>query len=447
MNFRERSLHQLTLNHGDIHLSPEGDEVLVSFEQWTGGRVVSSLGTNSGACVLPFQDWRRFKEAFAPELIARAVDESPIPVRHCADPFGGSGTTALACQFLGIHPITAEVNPFLADLIEAKLSMYDFDQLAADLGAVHRAACKSRRSATRAFAHVPDTFIEPGLHGKWLFDRAVADRIAALLYAIESLPRVRHRRLFRVLLGGTLVEVSNIIVNGKGRRYRKNWEARRRDASAVDHLFFEIAQSAISDAYKFSRRKTISYDLIRGDSRKRLRRLDPIELAIFSPPYPNSFDYTDVYNVELWMLGYLRDSTANQTLRRSTIASHVQISRTFAPPPTGSRALNATLRGLKEVRASLWDNRIPEMIGGYFADLVGVLESLRQPMRTGGTVWMVVGDSRYAGVQIPVAKILSQLAATRGWTVRGLEAFRSMRASAQQGGHHTLAESLLSLRK
>lgn len=104
-----------------------------TFADWTSNRELVSLGTNAGAIALPFQSWRHFKEAFAPELVARAHAESRIPVRVCLDPFGGSGTTALACQFLGVHPITIEVNPFLADLIEAKLSKYRADDLATDL--------------------------------------------------------------------------------------------------------------------------------------------------------------------------------------------------------------------------------------------------------------------------------------------------------------------------
>ncbi len=96
--------------------------MFVTFEEWTQGRTITSLGTNAGADELPFQTWRNFKEAYAPELIARAVEESEIPVVRCVDPFGGSGTTALACQFLGVYPTIIEVNPFLADLIEAKLT-------------------------------------------------------------------------------------------------------------------------------------------------------------------------------------------------------------------------------------------------------------------------------------------------------------------------------------
>jgi DNA modification methylase len=68
-------------------------------------------------------------------------------------PFGGSGTTALACQFLGIQPIIAEVNPFLADLIEAKLTTYKPDDLVRDLARVAKAAENSRVRARRVFGY------------------------------------------------------------------------------------------------------------------------------------------------------------------------------------------------------------------------------------------------------------------------------------------------------
>ena len=78
--------------------------MFVTFDEWTGRRKLASFGTNAGAEELPFQQWKHIKEAYPPELVARAIDESSIPVRKCLDPFGGSGTTALACQFLGVHP-------------------------------------------------------------------------------------------------------------------------------------------------------------------------------------------------------------------------------------------------------------------------------------------------------------------------------------------------------
>src|SRR6266581_936219 len=90
-----------------------------SFKTWTGHRQIMSLGKNAGALPIAFQRWRNFKEAFAPEIVERAVKETPGGVRHVIDPFGGSGTTAIAAQFLAAKPTTIEVNPYLADLIEA----------------------------------------------------------------------------------------------------------------------------------------------------------------------------------------------------------------------------------------------------------------------------------------------------------------------------------------
>ena len=419
--------------------------MLVTFEEWTQGRAISSLGTNTGADELPLQSWRHFKEAFAPELVARAVAQSDVPVARCVDPFGGSGTTALAYQFLGVHPITVEVNPFLADLIEAKLSAYDPDRLARDLGVVLRTAGKSALRDNGLFASAPKTFIEPGVDGRWIFDREVADRIAALLAAIEALPSINHKRLFRVLLGGVLIEVSNVVINGKGRRYRRNWEQRRRESRQVDELFCDSARRAISEIHRFSNRKIATFQLLRGDSREVLGQIEACDLAVFSPPYPNSFDYTDVYNVELWTLGYLKGSESNRALRASTLCSHVQISRNFSPAPIESSILTTTLEQLVARRSELWDRRIPEMVGGYFADLFAVLDRVFRARTPGGSTWMVVGDSRYAGIRIASAEIIAEIAQARGWKLCGIEPFRSMRASAQQGGRRELAETLLVL--
>ena len=421
-----------------------------TFGDWTGNRELDSLGTNAGAPALAFQHWRNIKEAFAPELIARALDESAIPVGRCIDPFGGSGTTGMACQFLGVHPVVAEVNPYLADLMEAKLTSYSsVDELSHELQCLvdATASVDTPTDVERRFSRLPRTFVEPGRNGRWIFDRPVAERVAALHVAIEALPHESHRRLFRVLLGGILVDVSNVVVSGKGRRYRRRWWKRLVPATRVTEMFHASAQAAIEDIRSFGRRSTMSYELVRGDSRVTLPRVAPCELAVFSPPYPNSFDYTDVYNVELWMLGYLNDKEQNSRLRSATLASHVQISREFPSAPIGSSTLTEVIAKLQSRSDELWDRRIPAMVGAYFSDLLRVLADIRSVLVDQAATWIVVGDSRYAGVQIPVATVLHELCEGRGWRVLTKEPFRSMRTSAQQGGRRDLQEHLLILQK
>lgn len=421
-------------------------DAYVSFETWTRQRKIVSIGSNAGAEPLPFQEWHHFKEAFAPEIVARAVRESNRPVATCLDPFGGSGTTALASQFLGISPTTIEVNPYLADLIQAKLGEYNADSVAKDFRRI--LAITSRQSGdVRKLGKLPATFIETDDADRWVFDQGVARRIACHLTAISTLSNAQHRRLFRVLLGGMLVAVSNVVINGKGRRYRRGWEERRTVPEMVDMLFKQRCQAAITEVHEHRYRRHRGHTVLRGDCLSKLPKAPPSDLAVFSPPYPNSFDYTDVYNVELWMLGYLDGADSNQRLRKSTLCSHVQLKRQFLQAPAGSLRLTRALSRLQRERNNLWSPWIPDMIGHYFHDMRQVLALLHDRLTPQGEVWAVVGDSRYAGVQVPVAQILADYAPALGYRVLNIEPFRSMRASAQQGGQHQLAESLLVLQK
>lgn len=425
---------------------PVEEEPTSLFDRWIGERQVRYLGTNSGAAPLAFQTWHHFKEAFPPELIKQMIDEDDVEVESCLDVFGGSGTTALASQLLGISSTTIEVNPFLADVIRAKTAHYDGSSMRRDLKTILARTAQRQGVDLSSLSNLPLTFVEPGNGERWIFDTAVANSLAGLIEAIAALEDEGHRRFFRVVLGGILTEVSNVLINGKGRRYRRNWKGRRRDPATVEMLFNQRAESAIADVERFAARPQVRVDILKGDARE-VRSEVTHDLAILSPPYPNSFDYTDIYNLELWTLGYLSDSGDNRNLRESTLTSHVQLHREFADPPAGSPTLDKTLKEIEAIKEKLWNPWIPAMIGGYFADMMQVLEGIRESLRPQGRSCIVVGDSRYGGVLVPTAKILGELSKKNGWEVQSNEPVRAMRSSAQQGGSTNLDETLLILRK
>lgn len=414
----------------------------VAFREWVGARHVPTPGTNHGATPLAFQSWHRFKEAFSPEFVFEAITASAGSSGWCFDPFGGSGTTALTAQFLGVNSTTVEVNPFLVDVIRAKLTHYEVSTLTRELLALRERLRADSTQLVETPVGLPPTFVEPGVNKRWIFNAPVAARVLALRAEIRNVEDEAIARLFRVLLGGLLVEVSNVVVSGKGRRYRRNWKSRSVASSLVDELFFERAMRAIADVHKHSGRIKTTAEVVHGDART-FQTSRTYDVAVFSPPYPNSFDYTDVYNLELWMLGYLQDSTDNRLLRSATLSSHVQLHREYTPAPQGSDALDTALVELGAVR--LWSRWIPHMVGAYFADLLAVLRNVHGQLRLGGECWLVVGDSRYAGVTVPVADILVDLAGADGWEVKRRSAFRAMRSSAQQGGTYDLPESLIVL--
>lgn len=401
--------------------------------------------TNQDAKGIAFQRWFHFKEAFSPEFVSAAIASLGYRPRHVLDPFGGSGTSAITSQLLSLDATTVEVNPFLADVIKAKVSALTAEKLRSAV-ADFQAALPNTPSDLERLLHWPSTFVESDAKTRWIFPCEVAERLSQYLTCIEAIRDEDVRRFFRVVLGSVLVDCSNIYVNGKGRRYRAGWQNSQPTAQMLDRQFAGQFNISFEDVLRFEQRPRSRITVINGDSRTALAQVDePIDLCVFSPPYPNSFDYTDIYNVELWVLGYIGCSEDNRRLRNNTLRSHVQIRRAYESSVWQSPKLATTLNALTDQRDRLWDKDIPAMVGAYFRDLELVLEQSKRLLKPSGKIMMVVGDSRYAEVRIEVAAILAELATDMGFGRVVTREVRQMRSSAQQGGHFQLSESIVEL--
>ncbi|MFD2174848.1 hypothetical protein [Rhodobacter lacus] len=416
------------------------------FDKWIGERIPVFLGTNYLSQELPFSNWYRFKEAFSPEIVKQAITEHPVSVETCLDPFSGSGTTALTAQFMGISSVSFEVNPFLADLGRAKVETYDVKEIHAAFDEI-MAVAEKLGSASDVFSEtwLPETFVEPGKNGKWLFNVDVAHRVLTLRKAISSLPNPAQRRLFRVILGSSLIENSNVTINGKGRRYRNKWQYRSKTGSDLMRTFQMRAAQCFVDIEKFSLKSATVANIELQDIRDQNLCFPKFDVSVFSPPYPNSFDYTDVYNVELWMMGYLKSRENNIELRKKTITSHLQVTRPFSVLAEKPASLMQALFELEKRREHLWDKRITGMLETYFFEMSNLLRRLLTSKKPKGRVWIIVGNSQYAGVEIETGQILAEIAEDMGFSIVMNEVSRKLRTSPQQGGAPKLGESILVL--
>ena len=405
----------------------------------------SLVTTNQAAQSTAFQRWFHFKEAFSPEFVSSAIHTLGFKPKHVIDPFGGSGTTAITCQLLDIDVTTIEINPFLADVIASKLAALAAEQLMQE-AVLFAQRLEAVPADLSLLGHLPPTFIEDFTKDRWIFSHAMAERISQYLSCISMIEELPLQQFFRVVLGSVLIECSNVYVNGKGRRYRKSWLDNQSTPAQLDAAFTRCFDLAFEDVQMFEERPQPRTTLLQGDSRSMLAQVQqPADLIVFSPPYPNSFDYTDIYNVELWTLGYLTTRIHNADLRNATLRSHVQIDREFGKPTGASPTLAKASVALEAAKSSLWDHRIPRMVEGYFRDLEQVMVQCARLVTPRGKVMMVVGDSRYAGVLIDVPQILSELAKKLGFKRAEVYEVRKMRASAQQGGSHHLRECIVEL--
>ncbi|BBH15052.1 class I SAM-dependent methyltransferase [Chromobacterium haemolyticum] len=404
-----------------------------------------TITTNQQGKITAFQRWFSFKEAFSPAFVIGAIEGLGYTPEHIIDPFGGSGTTALTAQLLGIQATTIEVNPFLADLISAKVTSVTSEQLRTAIADFQVRLLDTPVNILR-LSHLPQTFVEDESKARWIFPKEIAKRITQYLDVIDTFNDITIQRLFKVALGAILVPCSNVYINGKGRRYRRSWQINQCNKSDLDSQFRDQLNIIFEDSLRFENRSNSLINVIHNDSRVALSSINKkADLIIFSPPYPNSFDYTDIYNIELWMLDYLKCSIDNKGLRNNTMRSHVQVNRGYDWPRTASPSLQMIYGELDTARNQLWDRKIPDMITAYFKDLEDILIQCYRLLNQTGKVIIVVGDSKYADVLINVADVLSEIAHGIGFSRITRTEVRKMRASAQQGGRHQLREWVLEL--
>ena len=145
-----------------------------------------------------------------------------------------------------------------------------------------------------------------------------------------------------------------------------------------------------------------------------------------SPPYLNSFDYTDIYRPELLMMQAANNSGDLRKLRFNTLRSHVQV----AWEPSATLGIPILVEKIRAIGgAGLWSGRIPDMINAYFVDLDQVIDQAAMRLKPGATVAFVVADSAYCGVVIPVGQILSEIFERRGFSINEITTFRKTRGN------------------
>lgn len=410
------------------------------------GRLLSVFDDNLS---LPRHRWYEFKEGFSSNLVLEAIREAqPRPRKlKILDPFAGSGTTLVAAGQMNHYAFGIEVNPFLAFASRAKCIGNNWSNIKFNT-AVKEVINGSRQEVLSPVENI-STFSEKKGLSKWLFNTSVLRGYTAIDQAIENV--TDYQSELKLALFASLMDCCNAKRDGKCLRYKKNWEAQGFNSNSLRENFV-------------ARLKNIAYDIenypfypdnisiTQEDSRRALIDIESgsIDLVVTSPPYLNSFDYSDVYRPELFVGGFVKNNDELRQIRLKTIRSHVQA--TWDSTDEISSILLAPI--IKELsQKELWNKHIPEMVTSYFVDMSSILNSLFRIVRKNGSVWVVVSTSAYGGIEIPVDLILADIGVQMGWVLQGVYVLRNLRSAGQQWGSlnsskkRPLRESLIILKK
>ncbi len=393
--------------------------------------------------IAPRHRWFPFKEGFSSILVSNVLLDIKRSPGILLDPFLGSGTTALEASHWGWSTYGIEVNPFIAFIARIKT------EKSYKIGNLYNLARESLRGKVNGVTFkIPmnTTLVERKGLSKWLFNREVANEFERIRAGIDKFEDKKHSDLLLLGLIDAMADVSNGRRDGKCWRYRNGWKLKNYDGFDLRRAYLKRVDQFIEDLAAIGSLSGESKILV-GDSRKMNEIIGLPNERIFdgvitSPPYLNSFDYTDIYRPEMLLLGIARKAEDLRPYRLKSLRSHVQVNWPSSPP-IAIPEVREIVEAIKEKK--LWSPRIADMIDAYFVDLDAIIRECVCRVKPEGKIAFVLANSAYAGVVIPVDTILECIYRKHGITVINKIILRKTPGNGyhQQRSQESLREVLL----
>lgn len=379
---------------------------------------------------VPRHRWYEFKEGFGNTLVERAIIETRktrgINNLTVLDPFSGSGTSPLTALQNKCDAIGLEVNPFMNFIGKTKSIPLTKDkrEYVKELDEI----LKNKSIEIESPLEKISTFTSNVNNRKWLFNKSVLRGFEALNGHIN---KVENTDIFRLALFTSVMQCCNAKKDGKCLRYKKEWDTLGYSSLELRSAFAKNANQIINDIIEnplYSGKR----EFLNKDSRKAILELpnQSMDLVIFSPPYLNSFDYSDIYRPELFLGGYVKNNDELRLIRKETLRSHVQYKWDSCDKPHSLWAQNIAQR-VQDHEELLWNKDIPNMINSYFYDMEQIFKEAYRVATPHAQLWFVIATSSYAGIEIPVDLILTDIAVGQGWNLKNVNALRKLRTSSQ----------------
>ena len=355
----------------------------------------------------PFARWYPYLEGYSTQFVESILEKYVPNAQTILDPFAGTGTTAFTASQLNKTAYFCEINPVLQfmSLTKIRIRRLKWSQRAA----LARALTQTKISL-KELEKFPQNYI---LHQAYIqtfgdslfFDESVYDQVLRAKSWIDevALEDPMLADLITVATLSALVPASRMKRAGD-LRYKTATELERQTVPFVEGLRWNIDQIVHDIRDDVEGLKT--EPLLICESARSLDSISPLDVdaVITSPPYVNGTNYFRNTKIELWFLSCLKEKKDLRTFREAALTAGIN-------DVTVSKTLSLSQPDVQKIVSKLeqnaYDSRIPRMIASYFSEMTDIFRAIRSHLTPDAAVAIDIGDSCYAGIHVPVDKLLS----------------------------------------
>lgn len=397
------------------------------------------------------QRWYRYKEGYSVNLVESIIREfCENKEGTILDPFLGSGTTILGANNLDYEGIGFEVNPFSCFLSKCKLTNYTLDEKVEFTNLYPQFLREAKILNNKMVQPLPKLSI-----AEKVFNPEIQNYFLTVKYIIKKYKGAENvKNLLYLGWLSSIEPVSNYRKAGNGLKKKAISKMNVVSIGDVDEVLLDLYKKIEEDLDK--NLGNFRCSIFNQSSIKLKEVISPnsIQGVIFSPPYANSFDYTEIYKLELWFGDFVKDYSDLKILRKDSLRSHLNglINSSFEELDQLKSLPELDILVNELQNKKLWNNKIPVMLKKYFSEMFDLIEKIYDLLVKDGFCTIIVGNSSYGGIVIPTDLLLANYAIKMGFEVENIVVDRFIITSSQQykitlSNKQFLRESIVCLRK
>jgi DNA modification methylase len=364
--------------------------------------------------------WVRLTPAYSVQIVAQILDLHPN-IQSVLEPFSGTGTTGLVMAQRGLNCDLYDINPFLVWLARVKCSNYTPEQLKATSTLTNDIINRSQKLSEETPLWIPPiNFIE-----RWW----APSHLHALTKIFDSLhyflpEACAEKDLLLIAFCRLVLKWSNAAFNHQSMSFKQPTQQLSlfADDENIYQTFRGDVQEIVLEASDWIE-GTVQVHL--ADSQIFPNPSSEYDAIITSPPYVNRMSYIRELRPYMYWLGYLTEAREAGELDWQAIGGTWGIAtsrlNTWRTENTTFK-LPALDSLLKEIAQS--STVLSNYVEKYFVDIAEHLSNAYRQVKPSGSIYYIVGNSKFYNTLIPVEVLYADLMQQAGFENPKIEIIR-----------------------